>query len=227
MKKELLTQIVQWDVGTWSNALHFWENSIDWSNVKSGLELGGNQGGLSLWLALKGIKVVCSDLKNTKSSAEYLHQEHAVCNLIEYQDIDATNIPYENQFDLIVFKSILGGIGRDDNFDSQKKVFNGIHRALKPNGRVLFAENLIASPLHQFFRKKFVKWGNTWRYVTVEETKELLENFSSYQIKTTGILGTFGRNESQRNLLSKLDNILLNELLPDSWKYVVYGTAIK
>ena len=41
-----------------------------------------------------------------------------ISSLIIYQDIDATNIPYENYFDIIVFKSIIGGIGRNNNFIS-------------------------------------------------------------------------------------------------------------
>lgn len=74
-------------------------------------------------------------------------------NLITYQDIDATQIPYENEFDIIVFKSIIGGIGRNDNKEIQQLVFNQIYKALKPGGQLLFAENLSASPLHRFFSK--------------------------------------------------------------------------
>jgi hypothetical protein len=36
-----------------------------------------------------------------------------------------------------------------------------------------------------------------------------------------------GRNESQRNFLSKLDEIILNKVCPDNWKYIIYGIAEK
>ncbi len=227
MTKELTKDIIQWDIKAWSKALSYWDSKIEWEKINSGLELGGSKGGLSLWLALKSKPTICSDLKDVKDTAEPLHLRYNVSSLIQYQDIDATDIPYENQFDIIVFKSIIGGIGRNDNFEIQKKVFKEIHKALKPGGKLLFAENLIASPLHQLFRKRFVNWGSSWRYVSVNEIKELLSDFSSCEIKTTGVLGTFGRNEGQRNFLSSIDELILNRVCPDNWKYISYGIAEK
>lgn len=227
MKKKLARDIIQWDVISWSKALMYWENNVDWNKIQNGLELGGQAGGLSLWLALKGKEVVCSDLKDAKITAAMLHSEHQVSSLIKYQDIDATNIPYENFFDIVVFKSIVGGIGRNDREDMQRKVFKEIRKALKPGGTLLFAENLAASPLHQLLRKKFVNWGSSWRYIPLNEMKEFLHIFSSYSLKTAGVAGTFGRNERQRNLLATVDRLLLNRICPDNWKYIAYGIAVK
>ena len=42
---------------------------------------------------------------------------------------------------------------------------------------VFFAENLVASPLHTLFRRRFVKWGTEWRYVSLEEMHEFLLPF--------------------------------------------------
>ncbi|MBK9636839.1 MAG: methyltransferase domain-containing protein [Bacteroidetes bacterium] len=227
MTEELKKDIIQWDIKSWSKALDYWEKNIEWNKVENGLELGGRQGGLSLWLALKGKQIICSDLKDVKNTAEKLHLKYNVASFVQYQDIDATNIPYENHFDIIVFKSIIGGIGSNDNYEIQQKVFKEIYKALKPGGKLLFAENLIASPLHQNLRKKFVNWGSTWRYVSIKEIKECLKDFSAYDIKTTGLLGTLGRNESQRNFLSSIDGLLLNKICPANWKYIAYGIATK
>ncbi|MBM3187036.1 MAG: methyltransferase domain-containing protein [Bacteroidetes bacterium] len=227
MTKELIKDIIQWDIKSWSKALSYWENNIDWDKIQNGLELGDREGGLSLWLALKGKTTICSDLKDVRDTAEQLHLQHNVSSLVKYQDIDATNIPYENHFDIIVFKSIIGGIGRNDNSEIQQKVFKEIYKALKPGGKLLFAENLIASPLHQGLRKRFVKWGSTWRYVTLDEMKKFLKDFSSCEVKTTGVLGTFGRNENQRNLFSTIDELILNKVCPGHWKYISYGIVEK
>lgn len=227
MKKGLIKDIIQWDIKSWSKAVSYWENSIQWDQIDNGLELGGREGGLTLWLALKGKKVVCSDLKDVKNTAEHLHLQYKLNSLVEYEDIDATNIPYENYFDVIVFKSIIGGIGSNDNYEIQQMVFKEIYKALKPGGKLLFAENLIGSAFHQKLRKRFVKWGNRWRYVTVDEMKGFLKDFSSIDIKTTGVLGTFGRNEKQRFLLSIIDDLFLNKICPDNWKYICYGIAEK
>jgi SAM-dependent methyltransferase len=142
-------------------------------------------------------------------------------------DIDATNIPFENHFDVIVFKSIIGGIGYNNNLEAQKLVFNQIYKALKPGGRLLFAENLVASPFHVFFRNKFIKWGNSWRYINKSETVEFLKEFKGAQFKTNGFLAAFGRSESQRAFFSYFDRYLFNWLFPESWKYIIYGIAIK
>ena len=227
MTKKLTKDIIQWDIKSWSKALSYWDSNIEWDKIQNGLELGGREGGLSLWLALKGKTTVCSDLKDVKNTAEQLHLRHDVSSFIKYQDIDATNIPYENYFDIIVFKSIIGGIGSNDNYEIQQKVFKEIYKALKPGGKLLFAENLSASPFHQQLRKRFVNWGSSWRYVSVKEMKEFLKDFSSYQIMTNGVIGTFGRNESQRNLLSTIDELILNKVCPENWKYIGYGIAEK
>ena len=180
-----------------------------------------------MWLTLKGKTVVCSDLEGVKETAEPLHVRHNVTSLITYQDIDATNIPYENHFDVIVFKSIIGGIGRNNNIEIQQQVFDQIYKALKPGGKLLFAENLIASPLHQKLRKKFVNWGNSWRYVSINEMKVFMKDFSSCDIKSTGFLGAFGKTEKQRNIFANADKIAFNKICPDNWKYIGYGIAMK
>lgn len=227
MTKDNLKDIIQWDISSWRKALEYWENEVDWSQVNHALEVGGREGGLSFWLANKGIQTVCSDLENVQSSAEKLHIKHGIQDKIIYQDIDATSIPYENYFDVIVFKSILGGVGRNGQKAKQKEAIAQMYKALKPGGTLLFAENLVSSPIHQFMRKKFLKWGNQWRYVTQEEMIEFLEPFSKKDLHTTGVTATFGRTETQRKLLTKLDNSLINYISPESWKYIIYGRAIK
>jgi SAM-dependent methyltransferase len=227
MSIQLTNAILQWDVNAWNVALKFWDNKIDWSSIKIGLELGGREGGLSLWAAKKGKQMICSDLENVKHIAEPLHAKYNVTHFIKYEAIDATQIPYENHFDLIVFKSIVGGIGANNNFTKQQEVFEAIYKALKPGGQLVFAENLVASPLHQKLRKRFIEWGKDWRYISVQETKTFLKPFTNFEIHTTGVIGTFGRNEAQRTFLSKLDQLLINHITPESWKYIVYGIAKK
>jgi SAM-dependent methyltransferase len=227
IEDNLLQDIIQWDVKSWSKALFFWEKKVDWNKVHICLELGGREGGLSLWLASKGKKVICSDLKDVKKTAEHLHQKYNLGELVSYHDIDATNIPFENYFDVIIFKSIIGGIGIGNNIDIQNKVFTQIHKALKPGGQLLFAENLIASPLHQCFRKNFTNWGSAWRYISKDEMKLFLSVFSYFEMYSNGLLASFGRNERQRNLFAKFDNLISNKVFPEKWNYICYGVAKK
>ncbi len=228
MEKELIKDIIQWDSENWSQPLLFWGERLSSENkALKCLELGCREGGLSLWLALKGYSVVSSDLEKTEMVAKPLHQKYNLQDKIIYQDINATSIPYENYFDIIIFKSILGGIGRNNNLKMQQEVILQIHKALKPGGKFLFAENTRATILHRFFRKTFTKWGSTWRYITISEMKEFLTVFSSIETKTTGFAGVFGRTENQKRFLGKIDRYFFNYIFPSTWKYIYYGVAKK
>ncbi len=226
MDKELLHDIIQWDIKAWSKAVNFWDEKVNWNAVHTCLELGAREGGLSLWLALKGKQVTCSDLSNTQAIASPLHIKHKVTDNIEYEDIDTTGIPYENYFDVIVFKSVLGGIGKNNDYAKQEQAVNEMYKALKPGGKLLFAENLRASALHGFLRNFFQPWGSKWRYLSLAEINALLKKFAALDIETTGFLSVLGRNEKQRSLLASADE-QLNKLVPQSWNYISYGIAEK
>ena len=228
MNNIFLRDVLQWDFINWSLPLQFWEDKLSGEKKElKCLELGSREGGLSLWLALKGHSVITSDLINAEVSAKPLHKKYNVDKNIIYSDIDATLIPYENHFDIIVFKSILGGIGRNDDSEKQRLVLKQIHKALKHGGKLFFAENIRATLLHRFFRKNFTRWGKEWRYVSVKELGEYLSDFSQVEINTTGFTGVFGRTENQKNLLGKADKYFFTKIIPSSWNYIAYGAAVK
>jgi hypothetical protein len=124
--------------------------------------------------------------------------------------------------DIVLFKSMLGAIGSKQG---QARAVTEMHRALKRDGELFFAENLIGCPLHRFFRREFVRWGKTWRYVSVAEMEEFLAPFSDIQYRTVGFAAAFGRSEPQRNLLGIADKMLFNYTVPDRWRYIIVGVA--
>lgn len=223
----LLSDIVRWDVGNWSQALRFWDGRIDWTRKQACLELGGREGGLSLWMALKGNRVVCSDIVDVEQLSLQHHRRYGVDRAIQYQHIDATCIPYQDHFDIIAFKSVLGAVGADDDRRAQQIAFDEIFKALKPGGKLIFAENLAGSALHSWARRKFVRWGRSWRYVTLDDISQFLDRFDGVELHTTGVLGSFGRSERQRRMLASVDRALLNHIMPARWQYIVYGIAEK
>ncbi len=224
---QLVADIIQWDVASWSVCLDFWEEHVNWDKVHLALELGCKKGGLSLWLARKGISVICTDVTNAEKSSEELHLKYSCKQKIQYENIDGTDIPFNEYFDLIIFKSIVGGVGMNNNIQAQMKLFHQIYKALKPGGMILFAENLVSTPVHQWLRKIFVLWGKGWRYVNLKEMDSFLQEFECIQMKTTGVIASMGRDETQRRILSWLDRGFLNFITPRSWKYIVYGVAQK
>jgi len=222
----LVRDIVTWDVRTWSTAVVYWDRVLGTPEKPLRcLEIGAGPGGPSLWLALQGHDVLCTNWQATREQAAPLHDQYGVSDRIEYTDVDATAIPYENEFDLIVFKSVIGGVG---DRDAQDRAMEGIHRALKPGGRLLFAENLRGTVFHRLVRAiAYRVRGTSWRYVTVKELQPHLARYSSHDLRTTGFLAMFGLRERQRDTLAAADDAVFNRLLPRSWHYVSYGTAIK
>lgn len=219
------TEIFDWDVLTWSRALPLWESAVGPSlSGLLGLEIGACGGGLSLWMAAKGCAVICSYYDESMDDAKALHRAHGVAERVSYEPIDATNIPYRNRFDLIMLKSVLGGIGAFGRLDRAREAMRQIHLALKPGGLLLFAENAVGTPLHRLPR--WLKRGDSWRYLTIDEMRSMLAAFSQVSIGTTGFLAGYGLSEGQRRLLGRLDASFCRHL-PASWQYVMYGAARK
>jgi SAM-dependent methyltransferase len=171
------------------------------------LELGAREGGLSLWLALKGCDVVCSEYRwSARRLAGPLHQRYGIT--VTYEEIDATTIPYESAFDLIVFKSLLGAL---HTAHRQVEAIASMHHALKPGGLLLFAENLAATPLHRMLRRSTRQAYPNWRDVTLRELRAALHrHFSEVEIHTAGLTS-----------IRWLDHVPV----PASWRYMAYGVA--
>lgn len=227
MDKHLIKEIISWDVTTWKKALYYWERHMQTDiSPKYCLDIGAREGGLSLWLAMKGHHVLCSDIQDTQSRARVLHQRHTFSGKIDYQDINACELTYSNTFDIIIFKSVLGAIGSHENKEAIQTSINNIHRALKPGGQLLFAENLSASYMHTVARKHFTSWGERWYYPSLADIKDWLTVFNTYNYRCSGFLSAFGRNETQRNILAHLDSCI-EKLVPHSKRLIVYGVAVK
>jgi SAM-dependent methyltransferase len=219
---------IQWDVATWKYALRFWTERLESVQGRLALEIGSRDGGLSLFLALRGCQVVCSDLDGPTPQAIELHRRYGVADRISYASVDACAVPFPDEhFDLVVFKSVLGAL-RDQNppLGAQRTAVSEMHRVLKDGGRLLFAENLQASPLHTLLRERFVRWGRDWRYLSHVEISELLSGFTETDLSCRGFASAFGRREWQRSLLHGVDRLAV-PLVPVSWRYVAFGVAVK
>ncbi|MBA3900103.1 MAG: class I SAM-dependent methyltransferase [Bacteroidetes bacterium] len=222
--KKVIQDVIQWDTVNWGKCLYLWQNHLKADKNLTCLEIGGRTGGLSLWAALKGYKVYCSDLENPEIIAKPLHQKYNVN--IEYLAVNALNMAYNNHFDLIMIKSVMASIGAIRDKARIQQAVSQIHKALKPGGKLLFVENKRATPLHMLGRKLFTTWGSNLYYPTTDDMKEIFSPFSKVEYKTTGFLGCFGRTERQKHFLGKIDQAM-NFAIPSSCNYVVYGVAEK
>jgi SAM-dependent methyltransferase len=223
-----IAEYLEWDTQNWSVALDFWkQHTTQRFGGSRALEIGGRHGGLSLWLAHQGAEVICSDKGGPSERARARHERGGVTEHVTYEDVDATRIPYEEQFDVVVFKSVLGSVGRVGGREAQAAAIREMHKALRPGGELFFAENLCSSPLHRYARRRFVKWGARWRYVSIADMREFMTPFSEVFFKTVGFAAVFGRTPAWRRALGSLDRLCLSAMVPPAWRYIIVGLARK
>lgn len=114
------------DVSSWRQAIPFWSSALPDSieNLEV-LDVGAGAGGLSLYFADRGCRVACSDLAGTLTEARILHRKYGLDSNISYHKIDATRIAFpDSRFVIVPFKSVLGGIGRNDIKARQAEAVN-------------------------------------------------------------------------------------------------------
>ena len=178
-------QYINWDKTNWTRALNFLDENktADFKNKKV-LELGGGEGSLSLWASNNGAKTICSDIIEPGSIVlNNLYKEKVI-----FEIIDAQDIPYENHFDFIIFKSLLGGIGRNNLFEKQIIVWNKL-KSLKKNGECLFIENMKGTIFHQIYRNRYGAGKNKWNYPSLNNFRDL-SKFLAAQSCSFGLLGS-------------------------------------
>lgn len=223
---KLMNDIVEWDIPNWSRAIELWDfNSASKTLYgKKVLDIGGRFGGLSLLFALQGATVVCSDLSfvcdESSREAKMLHEKYGVSSAVTYENIDATNIPYINEFDIICFKSVLGGVGLNNNYNNQLCMMKQIRKALKPGGICCFAENLVGGRTLSVLRQRIRPWGKTWRYISLSEMVELTEGYDTIRMNTYGVIGCLGRGKLTSFLFGRLD-VLLEKVVSPEERYIV------
>lgn len=224
-RRRIIDDIIGWDVKNWSKFLTFNENYLDGvSPGKTALEIGARRGGLSLYLALKGFSVVCSDYYFPEQSARELHRRYGVADKIRYAAIDVLHIPHpEDSIDLVIFKSVLGAL---QERSKQQQAIREMHRVLKPGGVLLFAENAVGTWLQHSLRKTCTPRLSDWRYVSLEEIRDFCRIFRAVTLESWGFFGLLGWNERMRKELGELDAVIM-KLIPDSWRYILLVGAEK
>ena len=232
MSRTVANDALGWDVHNWYRALAFVDARLesDWLRGKRGLELGaGFNGGLSLWLALRGVRMTCSgchpSFDDVSDVTKEIHRKYRLSDVI-YERVDATRIPYTGSFDIVAFRSVIGGISRSADIETARGVVQQAEAALRPGGKLIMLENLAATPLHRYLRQRYGSGAHGWQYYSIGEFLSLLEGFHGVSYMATGFLGCFGRTERQRSLLGWIDGGL-DSLIPSRWNYIVAIIAQK
>lgn len=230
MTQPPVADIIGWDVRTWGPAVEVWGRAL--AAMPEGpldvLEVGAGPGGPSLWLAMQGHRVVTSNISATEQQARPLHERYGVADRIEYRDMDLTaTLPYRDHFDVVVFKSVLGGLGGVDP-ELPAVALDEIRAALRPGGLLLWAENLRGNWLHRAARSLAYRIRRVpiWQYLTLRRLRSLLAaRFADTELHVGGVLAVLGTSEPARDRLARADQACFDRIVPASWHYMAYGSA--
>ena len=91
------------------------------------------------------------------------------------------------------------------------------------SGVLFFAENLCATRLHLYLRRKLNRWGKAWNYLSLARMQELLVPFRLAEFHTYGLVGCFWKDHA---LTKALDALLCGQK-PSARHYMCYGVAEK
>ena len=235
-ERDLLADILDWDIYNWGRAVGFWdEKAHAIARAKPGfsvLEIGAAGGGISLYWALLGANVLCSEIDGQFDRARALHAKHGVSDRVRYEALDAANVldkpfPYKNEFDVVTFKSVIGGVGvGDDTLYNQVALFENIYYALKPGGYLFFCENLVGSKLHMKARELLTDHVGSWRYVTIDKVLALADRFDPIEYETFGAVGIFGRTDALSAAFGAVDRQFDRLVKPEN-RYIISAVCKK
>jgi SAM-dependent methyltransferase len=231
-----LDDIIGWDVGNWSKCLSYWQpwfSAINKSTARV-LVLGERNGGISLWFALQGFNVLCTDYVPLSENVRRLHMRWQVQERINYASADVFRLVYkDNYFDIVACKSVIGGLLLDykdastRTLENQKLAVEEIRRVIKPAGIFLGAENLTGTSVHMALRKIRLKGRLGWRYLQISEIEWLFKNYSACEQKPYGCIGTYWPRSSGLNVVSEAMDRCFSKVLPGNWLYISFVRARK
>lgn len=233
MNTQLKQDIIEWDVPNWSHLLKLWQPLLDALPRDSKvLAIGERNGGISLWLALQGFHVLCTDRQGPTQQARDLHKRYGVEDKIAYCNFDLVNTEhFDTTYDIIIMKSVLGGVkeqygnaaSRTDA--TRQKAIDNIYKLLNPEGVFLSADNLQGNMFLRLI-KRLKKKQSGWHYFSIEELNDLCKQFSSVCMQSFGIIPS----KFSIPILNKaayIINSFLWQLLPKNSGYIAFTMARK
>lgn len=233
MNTQLKQDIIEWDVPNWSHLIKLWQPVLDGLPRDSKvLAIGERNGGLSLWMALQGFQVVCTDREGPTEQARELHKKYGVAQNITYRDFDLVNTQnFDTTYDIIIMKSVLGGVkeqygnaaSRTDA--TRQKAIDNIYKLLSQKGIFLSADNLQGSMFLRLIKRLKNKQSG-WHYFSIQELNDLCKQFSSVSVQSFGIIPT-KFSVPILNKAAHIINSFLWQLFPPNSAYIAFTIARK
>ncbi len=233
MNTRLKQDIIEWDVLNWSHLIKLWQPVLDTLPRDSKvLAIGERNGGISLWLALQGFHVLCTDRQGPTQQAKDLHKRYGVDDKITYHDFDLVNTQdFDTTYDIIIMKSVLGGLkeqyanaaSRTDA--TRQKAVDNIYKLVSPKGIFLSADNLQGNIFLRLIKRLQNKQSG-WHYFSIQELNDLCKQFSSVKVHSFGVIPS-KFSVPILNKAAYIINSFLKQLLPHNSAYIAFTIARK
>ena len=182
---------------------------------KKVLELGCGPGGTAIIFAQMGAQVLAVDISQDQvEKTIQLARDYNVSDKVRAVVMDAENLACQNEtFDFVFSKSVLV-------LTDHEAVAAESARVLKYDGKAIFLENLRHHPLIYLYRKLFIPYASSVRFISHRDIKRIGSYFSAldhreFHLLTIGSLFWNKLVESRRmykwtlNTLTSVDEKLL------------------
>jgi ubiquinone/menaquinone biosynthesis C-methylase UbiE len=194
------------------------------------LEAGAHEGGLSLFAVEAGGRAVCSDRQHAYSAAQtVLHRAWDVHP--QHVTADVCDLPFRsNSVDIVMLKSVLGGIIATGGALAAQSSFLSIHRVLRSGGAIVILEQLEGDPLSRRIRRTLFPHRH-WHYFTPPELLALLSSFRVQTVRHETVLShlTEGRVGSAHVFVrgALWADRFLEYVIPTRWTHLIGIVAVK
>ncbi|HYG86189.1 MAG TPA: hypothetical protein VD978_08010 [Azospirillum sp.] len=184
--RPLIEDCCGWNRRTWADAVAFAVSTLpkDLHN-KSVLEIGaGKYSCIAPAFAAMGANVFCSYYRQPRHEIEngrlrYISEKYGIRN-ISLLEVDIHNVT--GVYDIIVLKSVFGGICRGDDCGKMRTVVKGLMEHLADDGTILTMDNGYVGPFIKLSRM-FGAGKHRWTYFKQEDIQNHL---ADYDIETRG-----------------------------------------
>lgn len=183
-RRALIEDCCGWNRKTWADALEFAISRLpaDLSG-KRVLEIGAsNVSVVAPVFAYMGAEVTLSYFGISKKSVEdgrlkQIRDKYNLSNIaIEAVEMDANNI--DGIYDIIVMKSVLGGLCKGDDYNKLKFLVTKMIGSLSDQGQIITLDNGYI-PLLGYLRKILGTHWNGWTYFTYSSLIHTLDQFNT------------------------------------------------
>ncbi len=184
--RPLIEDCCGWNRRTWADAVSFAVSGLPKDlHGKTVLEIGaGKYSSIAPVFAAMGAKVSCSYYKQPRHEIEngilrFISKKYGIKG-IDLLELDIHD--FTGTYDIIVLKSVFGGICRGDDHEKMRMVVKGLVGHLSENGMIITIDNGYVGPFIKF-SKIFGAGKNSWSYFMQEDIKRCLDG---YDIKIRG-----------------------------------------